>query len=404
MPEFAVTALRAAGSFGLILLLTSAMHHTSPWSILWTAPLLLLASVLIAWAAESAQFFIAQGFALAILAWLQTLPEFAVEAVLAWHQETALLLSNLTGALRLLTGVGWPLIYGTAAIYHRSQGRGPLRKITLERQDSVQVFTLIGILVWIFVIYFKGSLTLIDSAILIGLYGAYLYLLNRLPTKGHEEIEELESIPRAVVTAKPAIRNAAISAMFLLGGGLIFFVAEPFLGSLLAVATTVGISQFVAVQWIAPFVSEFPEKVSAFYWARSIDRAPMALMNMVSSNINQWTLLAAMLPIVLSLGAGKVSLIPFDDQQSLELLMTAGQSLLGVLLLLDMELTWWEAMLLFALWAVQFGFSIAPGTEASFIHWAVTIAYFVWCAIQIAKLATLRKMPAAWTAFRQMAG
>ena len=57
--------------------------------------------MLIAWAAESAQFFIAQGFALAILAWLQTLPEFAVEAVLAWKQQVPLLLANLTGALRL---------------------------------------------------------------------------------------------------------------------------------------------------------------------------------------------------------------------------------------------------------------------------------------------------------------
>ena len=46
------------------------------------------------------------------------------------------------------------------------------------------------------------------------------------------------------------------------------------------------------IQWVAPFLSEFPEKVSAFLWARRVTHAPMALMNMVSSNINQWTLLA----------------------------------------------------------------------------------------------------------------
>ena len=84
---------------------------------------------------------------------------------------------------------------------------------------------------------------------------------------------------------------------------LIYFTAEPFLGSLLAVSAALGVPSFVFVQWVAPFVSEFPEKVSAFYWARTIDRAPMALMNMVSSNINQWTLLAAMLPIVYSMSA-----------------------------------------------------------------------------------------------------
>ena len=64
-----------------------------------------------------------------------------------------------------------------------------------------------------------------------------------------------------------------------------------------------GIPSFVFVQWVAPFVSEFPEKVSAFYWARTVDRASMALMNMVSSNINQWTLLTAMLPLVYSSAA-----------------------------------------------------------------------------------------------------
>ena len=53
--------------------------HVSPWTALWATPAILLSAMLIAWAAESAQFFIAQGFALAILAWLQTLPEFAVK-------------------------------------------------------------------------------------------------------------------------------------------------------------------------------------------------------------------------------------------------------------------------------------------------------------------------------------
>src|SRR5262249_55162701 len=99
--------------FALLLLAALPIQEVGPWSVLWTAPSILLAAMLIAWAAESAQFFIAQGFALAILAWLQTLPEFAVEAVLAWKQQTQLLLANLTGALRLLTGLGWPMIYGT---------------------------------------------------------------------------------------------------------------------------------------------------------------------------------------------------------------------------------------------------------------------------------------------------
>ena len=88
-------------------------------SAFWTFPSVLVSAMLIAWAAEAAQFLISQGLALAILAWLQTLPEFAVEAVIA-HEAARdpakihLVTANFTGSLRLLTGVGWPLIYATA--------------------------------------------------------------------------------------------------------------------------------------------------------------------------------------------------------------------------------------------------------------------------------------------------
>src|SRR5262245_22516594 len=78
---------------------------------LWTAPLIIGAAFLIAWGAEAAQFMISQGLALAVLAWLQTLPEFAVEAKLAWSaardttgQSIHLVTANFTGFIRLLMG------------------------------------------------------------------------------------------------------------------------------------------------------------------------------------------------------------------------------------------------------------------------------------------------------------
>src|SRR5205814_6614962 len=277
----------------LLLLAALPIEEFGPWSVLWTAPSILIAAMLIAWAAESAQFFIAQGFALAILAWLQTLPEFAVEAVLAWKQQAPLLLANLTGALRLLTGLGWPMIYATAAFFHRRRERKPLRAIRLEDEHCVEVVGLLVCMAYATVIWWKGSLNLIDAGVLIAIYVAYLIVLSRMPAEGAEGIDELERIPRAIVTAPRRIRIGAITGLFAAGGALIYFTAEPFLGSLLAVSASIGVPSFVFVQWVAPFVSEFPEKVSAFYWARTIDRASMALMNMVSSNINQWTLLAA---------------------------------------------------------------------------------------------------------------
>src|SRR3989441_2421803 len=130
--------------FALLLLAAVPGHQMGPWSVLWTAPSILVAAMLIAWAAESAQFFIAQGFALAILAWLQTLPEFAVEAVLAKNQQVPLLLANLTGALRLLTGLGWPMIYFTAALFYRRRKRRRMSSITLEDEHCVEIVGLIA--------------------------------------------------------------------------------------------------------------------------------------------------------------------------------------------------------------------------------------------------------------------
>jgi cation:H+ antiporter len=351
--------------------------------------------MLIAWAAESAQFFVAQGVALAILAWLQTLPEFAVEAVLAWKQEVELLLANLTGALRLLTGLGWPMIYAVAAFFHRRRTGGHLGEIRLKDEHCVEVVGLFAALAWGFVVWAKNSLTLTDAGVLIAVYCIYLWVLRRMPVAAAEDIEDLDRIPRAIVRAPRKVRIAAIAGLFVAGGALIYVSAEPFLASLLAVSAVVGIPNFVFVQWVAPFVSEFPEKVSAFYWARTVERAPMALMNMVSSNINQWTLLAAMLPIVYSMSRGTPSFIPLDGQQELELILTLGQSLLSALFLLHMRLIWWQAAGLFLLWIVQFGFTTA-------VHDVVTAAYFLWAAAEVVMLAAKRRQPPAIALFRAM--
>src|SRR5437763_12215652 len=88
---------------------------SAAWSALWTFPSVLFSAIIIAWGAEAAQFLISQGLALAILAWLQTLPEFAVEAVIAWQAgkpggTTHLMTANFTGSLRLLVGLGWPMV------------------------------------------------------------------------------------------------------------------------------------------------------------------------------------------------------------------------------------------------------------------------------------------------------
>jgi cation:H+ antiporter len=375
-------------------LFVEPLREALPSTALWAAPAILIASLMIAWAAESSQFFIAQGFALAILAWLQTLPEFAVEAVWAWHQQVPLLMANLTGALRLLTGLGWPMIYFTAATFQRRRGGPPLKAVRLDGHHAVEVVGLLVPLLYIGYIAFKNSLTVFDAIPLVVIYAAYLLVLSKLPPEDPETIEDLEAIPRKIVLSPRAIRIAIITALFAAGGALIYVSAEPFAASLLALATLVGIPTFVFVQWVAPLVSEFPEMASTFYWARTVHRAPMALMNMVSSNINQWTLLAAMLPIVLSISAGALTPIQFDAQQRLELLMTLGQALVGMMFLLNMELAWWEATVLFVLFLIPFASSVtAP---------YVTGAYFAWTGIELVRMLLGRRKPEALVQFAQV--
>lgn len=357
----------------------------SPWAVLWSGPAILVASVMIAWGAEAAQFFVAQGIALAVLALLQTLPEFAVEAVIAWHRDTPDLLANLTGALRLLTGLGWPLIYLAAARSHRAERKSPMRRIELETEQAVQVICLLFGVAYEFIVWWKGTLTLIDAGLLLVIYAAYLWIMRRLPPEEQESIEDAAAVPRAIIRARKPFRIAAILVLFVIGGAGVFIVADPFVRGLLGLSAMLGIAQPIFIAWIAPVVSEAPEGISAFYWARDYERASIALMNLVSSNISQWTLLPAMLPIVFSVSYGHAAPILLDALQSRELLLTLAQSLLAVLFLLNMELSWWEALGLFVLWAVQLVF--ATGPTGDLVHRWTTWIYFAWCAVEVARLA-----------------
>ncbi len=331
-----------------------------------------------------------------MLAWMQTLPEFAVEAVLAWHQQTTLMLANLTGALRLLTGLAWPMIYATAAFVHRKRTQQPLRNIRLDPQHSVEVVALIPPLLYALVICGKGSLEIYDAGVLIAFYAGYLVLLTRLPPQGREGIDDLEAVPRAIVRAARPTRITAISACFLMGGALIYFTAEPFLGSMVAVAAAIGIPSFAVIQWFAPVVSEFPELASTFYFARQEEKAAVAIMNIASSNINQWTLLVAMLPIVFSLSRGAPASFMLDEQQKAELLLTIGQSLVGLIFLANMEFEWWEALAMFGLFAMQFILPIFFGAGARV--W-ITYAFFTWVILAIGAMLARRKNPEALRSF-----
>jgi len=356
----------------------------SALSALWTFPSILVSAFLVAWGAEAAQFLISQGLALALLAWLQTLPEFAVEAVIAWEAgkdpaRAHLAIANLTGAIRLLLGLGWPMIYFVFAVSGRKTARERLPAIKLDKEHAVEVIGLIPPLLYFLVILAKRSFGWVDAVVLLGLYVAYLWVLFKNPPHDAEKVSSAPAVSRWAYRQRGWRRPAAIIGLFTVGGALLYVTAHPFLESMLAVAGVVGVSQFVLVQWVAPFLSEFPEKVSAFYWARRVTHAPMALMNLVSSNINQWTVLAAMIPLVYGYSHlrhfGAWSDFHFDDAQQLEILLTLLQTGLAMLLLFKMEFEWLDATIIVVLWLVQF---LRPSLREE-----VAVAYGLWMVILV---------------------
>jgi cation:H+ antiporter len=372
----------------------------SPLSALWTFPAMIASAFLVAWGAEAAEFLMSQGLALAVLALVQTFPEFAVEAVIAWKagKEPAMVhlaIANFTGSLRLLTGLGWPMIYAVAAFYSKRRRGRKLGSIQLEDDHAVEVLGLLPPLAYFVVIWAKGNLSLVDSAILATTYFVYLGVLLRMPPRAEtiEEDDEVPAVSRWALSFRGAKRWAAVGLLLLGGGLVIFFVAEPFLASMMALATSLGMSQFVFIQWVAPFLSEFPEKTSAFAWARRVTRAPVALVNMVSSNINQWGILSGLLAVIYCWSHGSLAPLPFDDFQRGEILLTILQSFLGWLFLASMDFAAYEAIGLFALWAVQFA---VPSLRHTMLF-----VYGGWIVIEVGLVLAGRKKLHAFAAFRR---
>ncbi len=317
----------------------------------------IVAAILISWGAEAAQFVVSQGLAIAIIALLQVVPEFMVEATIAWQGETSLMLANVTGSNRLLMGVGWSLVFLTADVHSRMRtGRG-IRHIELRRETYVQVLMLMISSGYFVFVLAHQRLDILDGLVLGVMFVAFMMLLKKLPEEDAEQKQDLLPMSRYLATL-PRAREQAVKlvGLFAIGGLTMWAMAEPFLESMKSVSLLMGVSAFVFVQWCAPFLSEFPETVTAFYWARSIRLAPMALLNLISSKVSQWTLLVAMIPLVYAISAGGIEGVRLTAGQTQELLLSLMMMLYGSVTLLKLRFTRLNAVSLFVLWLIQFVF------------------------------------------------
>jgi cation:H+ antiporter len=165
--------------------------------------------------------------------------------------------------------------------------------------------------------------------------------------------------------------------MFLFSAVVILLSAEHFADALVTTGRELGISEFLLVQWLAPLASEAPELLIAglYAWRLSTDAA---LGTLVSSKVNQWTLLVGTLPIVFSIAAGGLHGLPIDAHQREELLLTAAQSFFALAVLVTLSITVREALLLFVLFWAQFVIgAIVPEAWIALERIGVSVAYLV---------------------------
>ncbi len=305
------------------------------------------AAFLLSWASEVAQLDVPQALALAFLALIAVLPEYAVDMYFAWMagkdpQYTAYATANMTGANRLLIGIGWAAVAFTFWIKTRVQS------FSLEPSHKIEIFYLSLATLYSFSIPAKQQLDWVDAVVLIGIFVLYI----RAASRAAQVEPELEGPPAMIAGWGVAGRRAATVALFLLAGFTIFIAAEPFAESLLATGRTLGVEEFLLVQWLAPLASEAPEFIVAILFALKANPGA-SLGTLVSSKVNQWTLLIGMLPIVYMLSAGELKPMEMDDRQGEEMFLTAAQSLFGIAVIANLSFSIKEGAVLFGLFVTQ---------------------------------------------------
>jgi len=357
------------------------------------------ASLLLTWAAEVSQLDLSPALAIAGLALVAVLPEYVVGAVFAWRgghavrifgpacqaathaasssSSCSLALANMLGANRLLIGIGWSLVVLVAWRRTRTQRSTLLRGVTLGRPHSVELTALALASLWCLSLPFRRSVGLVDTGVLFAIFGAYSVRLAAAP----REEPELEGVAAWLGERSTVSRRVIAAAMVALAVAVIFLCADAFADALVASGSRLGISDFFLVQWVAPLASEAPELIIATIYAWRL-RAAVGLGALVSSKVNQWTLLVGSLPIAFAVASSSLHGLPLGGTERQELALTAAQSMFGVAVLGNLEVSTAEAISLFTLFTSEFFLAaLLPGHELGQVRDTYTAVYLVAAAV-----------------------
>ncbi len=327
----------------------SGSHPSDPVTASLAGLSVLGAAFVLSWIVDAAELDMPPALAVSLLALIAVLPEYAVDATFAWKaahdpSQAQYAIANMTGGNRLLLGLGWSTLvllswmrFGKPAIRLPEAGRTDISILLLASLYAIIPVT-------------RGELTLFDMGIMVGLYCLYMVLAIRNST----ESEDHDLVgPAALLDSFGAWpRRVAVALLFVWAAGMIFLAAEPFAEALVHTGLEMGVDEFLLVQWVAPLASESPEFAVA--WLLVL-RGQMSkgLILLVSSKVNQWTLLVGTLPLVTTISAGTPMSLELDPRQQAEVLLTAAQTFFGIAVIADMLLRRSHALMLAVLFLGQ---------------------------------------------------
>ena len=211
---------------------------------------------------------------------------------------------------------------------------------------------------------------------LVGLYVLYLAIIIRGDV---EERDVHVGVPAYLQSWSKGPRIATVLFLFVFSGVLIFIAVEPFVTGLKELGLQYGIPEFFMIQWLAPLASESPELIVVAYLVNKA-RATAGFNALISSKLNQWTLLIGTLAVVYSIATGHSGGVPFDQKQVAEIWITATQSFFALALLMNFEISMREAVGLLLLFVSQVAIEFAiihmiPEPQATALCIDVLYAY-----------------------------
>ncbi|MDY7083065.1 MAG: sodium:calcium antiporter, partial [Halobacteria archaeon] len=154
------------------------------------------AAFVLTWAAETAEMDVPREFAIAVLAIIAVAPEYAVDALYAWEAganpgspesmaAANLAIANMTGANRILIGLGWSgiALYAIYRAWSSSSASGARKEgffsdtVELDPRISLELVFIGVATVFAFFIPVGGGIGAFDAVFLVGLYAVYVYFV-----------------------------------------------------------------------------------------------------------------------------------------------------------------------------------------------------------------------------------